>query len=302
MLLSSGMVFHRQRQLLELVDAFGGDIGGLDFQKLLFLFCVEQDDPLYGFVPYRDGGFSFTSYADKRKLIEKGLLENEEERWVLTEAGRRIGRETRKSHMVAQAFARRHQTRGDALMAEIYRSHPYYATRSEMAARLLKGDEEALAAIKRAKPKKGRAGISTIGYEGLSLEVYLNRLLRDGVTILCDVRKNALSRKYGFSKSTLSKGCARVDIRYEHLPDLGISSEARRGLKTQGDYDDLFSSYELESLPLQTEALEKIRDWVEDGQRVALTCYEHAPEQCHRHCVADTLEEKYGTRFHPKHL
>jgi hypothetical protein len=47
--------------------------------------------------------------------------------------------------------------------------------------------------------------IVTIGYEGRSLEAFLNLLLQNSVTLLCDVRRNPLSRKYGFSKSTLSK-------------------------------------------------------------------------------------------------
>ena len=50
---------------------------------------------------------------------------------------------------------------------------------------------------------------------------YLNLLLTNSVTLLCDVRRNALSRRYGFSKSTRSKACEGVGIRYEHLPELG---------------------------------------------------------------------------------
>lgn len=36
------MLFHRQRQLLALLDALGGDLASLDFQKLLFLHCRER--------------------------------------------------------------------------------------------------------------------------------------------------------------------------------------------------------------------------------------------------------------------
>ena len=43
-------------------------------------------------MPYRFGAFSFTSYADKRKLIEEGLLAEEEQNWTLTpRAARRPG-------------------------------------------------------------------------------------------------------------------------------------------------------------------------------------------------------------------
>ena len=82
------MIFERQRVLLTLLDALGGQSAPVDFQKLLFLYTRRQEEPSYEFVPYRFGCFSFSSYADKRKLIELGLLVDDEARWELTEAGR----------------------------------------------------------------------------------------------------------------------------------------------------------------------------------------------------------------------
>ena len=72
---STPVLFARQRRLLQFLDALGGTVGKLDFQKLLFLYCQEvASDAPYDFVPYRFGAFSFTSYADRRKLIERGFL------------------------------------------------------------------------------------------------------------------------------------------------------------------------------------------------------------------------------------
>ena len=122
------------------------------------------------------------------------------------------------------------------------------------------------------------------------------------MTLLCDVRRNPLSRKYGFSKGTLAKGCDGVGIRYEHLPELGIASEERRELETQADYDALFAAYRRDTLPQQTKALAQIRQWVKQGERVALTCFEALPRQCHRHCVADALQSQFGNTFAPMHL
>jgi uncharacterized protein (DUF488 family) len=200
-------------------------------------------------------------------------------------------------------FARRHAgLRGDALVAKAYRCHPYYAIRSEVARRVLVGDTRALKAITAARPAATRPGLCTIGYEGRTLEGYLNQLIQNGVTLLCDVRRNPLSRKYGFSKATLSNACEGVGIRYEHLPELGIASEDRRNLETQADYDALFAMYERDILPHQTPALTTIRHWIEDGGRVALTCYERLPRQCHRHCVADALANQFGPVCAPQHL
>ena len=116
----------------------------------------------------------------------------------------------------------------------------------------------------------------TIGYEGHSLESYLTALIRNGITILCDVRRNPLSRKYGFSKSTLARCCQEIGIRYEHIPELGIASDQRQELNTQADYDALFAEYMRDWLPGQATSLSKIRDWFDAGERIALTCYEHS--------------------------
>jgi hypothetical protein len=85
------MLFERQKCLLALVDSLGGGVRALDFQKLLLLYCREvETTPSYDFVPYRFGGFSFTSYADKRRLVEQGLLADQEHFWKLTPAGQRV--------------------------------------------------------------------------------------------------------------------------------------------------------------------------------------------------------------------
>lgn len=73
-------MLYRQKRLLSLLDSLGGRAGNLDFQKLLFLYCQEVSaSPVYEFVPYKFGAFSFTSYADRRKLVEQGFLEDDEQ-------------------------------------------------------------------------------------------------------------------------------------------------------------------------------------------------------------------------------
>ncbi len=299
------MLFDRQKCLLALLGALGGRVGNLDFQKLLFLYCTEDSQPPapYDFVPYRFGAFSFTSYADRRKLIERGMLVDDEHAWHLTPTGQTVLDALPLPTAPFAAFVRKHGgLRGDALVAETYRRHPYYATRSEIAERVLRGDVSALQRIEDARNTTPHAQLATIGYEGRTLERYLNALLAAGVTLLCDVRRNPLSRKYGFSKGTLSKGCEGVGLRYEHLPTLGIASDERQNLKTQADYDTLFARYERDSLPLQTAALDRIVGWIGEGERVALTCYEELPQQCHRHCVAEALERRLGAGVHALHL
>ena len=283
------MLYRRQKLLLSLLKILGGEAKSTDFQKLLFLYTKEyEEEPSYEFIPYKYGCFSFTSYADKRKLIERGYLEDSEN-WKIKNAGPEPGIEQRQSlFLLNKKYGMK---RGADLINEVYSRYPETAWRSEIVDTVVK-DSDIKRRIKRAKPARKGPGLVTIGYEGKTLERYLNILLEDGVTVLCDVRRNPLSRKYGFSKGTLSSSCVSVGIQYKHLPELGIASEQRRELKTQQDYDMLFTFYERNSLPKQGEALKRIASWVDGGERVALTCYEHEPQQCHRHCVAEAVEQQ----------
>ncbi len=295
-------LFPRQRLLIGLLDSLDGPISNLDFQKLLFLYCQESDsNSLYEFVPYQFGAFSFTSYADRRKLVERGLLVDEDSRWQLTPNGRRIANESHDAGIAY--FAYRHRTlRGDALVAETYRRFPYYAIRSEIADRVLRTDAATQRSVNAARPKTKRGTLFTIGYERRSLEGYLNLLLQSGITLLCDVRRNAVSRKYGFSKSTLSNACHGVGIRYEHLPELGIGTDRRRALGSMADYRRLLQEYEQRVLPQQFDAVAVIRRWIQSGECVALTCYERDSEYCHRGRVAKEIERQADTRLFVSHL
>ena len=292
-----GRLHDRQVRLLGLLGALGGRVRNLDFQKLLFLFCQELStagreiptSALYEFVPYRYGAFSFTSYADRRRLVERGLLMESETHWVLTEYGKHIVRGYETGSV--RRFVDRHTgLRGDKLIAETYRRHPYFAVRSTIAERVLEGDDLALRQVKSAGPKRNGGLLFTIGYQGRSLEQYLNILLKASVTVLCDVRRNAMSRKYGFAKKTLATACSGIGLRYEHLPKLGIESRQRQNLKTQDDFKALFGVYERDLLPMQSDAIRQILTWLRSGESIALTCYEREAVQCHRHCIASKLE------------
>jgi hypothetical protein len=298
------MLYERQKLLISMLDTMGGQIGATDFQKLLFLYTKEfENTATYDFVPYKRGCFSFTSYADKRKLIDKGYLSDDPNAWKLTEEGSDVARQSPRARAALDLFRQRYGSiRGNALIGEVYRHYPYFATRSEIVDEVVKDDADR-ERIEEARPVIRRPGLLTIGYEGKNLESYLNQLLKAGVTVLCDVRRNALSRKYGFSKKTLSNACQNVGIRYEHLPELGIASAKRKNLRSQDDYDRLFAAYEVETLRHQTGATEKINQWVTRGrERVALTCYELNPRQCHRQRVAVAVETNLGKEQKTEHL
>jgi uncharacterized protein (DUF488 family) len=129
----------------------------------------------------------------------------------------------------------------------------------------------------------------SIGYEGRTLEGLLDVLREAGITVLCDVRRNPVSRKKGFSKSPLRLAVEEAGRRYEHLPELGIASERRKNLKTPAAREALFAEYERDDLPKLKKPLARIAGWVKNGERVALLCFERDPADCHRSRVAAAL-------------
>lgn len=289
----------RQVHLLELLSSLGGHVKPLDFQKLLFLYCKElRDRAPYEFIPYQFGAFSFTSYADRRKLVEAGLLAEESD-WRITEEGRNLIALYKDQFITA--FARRHKgLRGDSLVAKTYRRYPFYATRSEIADRVLSRDKLAMLQVKAARPNSPGVALFTIGYQGRTLDGYLNILIREGVTLLCDVRHNPISRKYGFAQNTLRGICEKIGITYQNLPELGIPSSMRKG--TVADYKAMFINYQLNILPKQDEALKQILTWLSEGNRVALTCFERLNSQCHRQYVATAIHCRLAIPIEAKHL
>ena len=128
------MLSDRQRLLLTLLDALREPVSNLDFQKLLFFYTHDcEKTRSYDFVPYKFGAFSFTSYADKWRLMEGGLLVQDDHRWELTDLGHKMAKKEAIVPLVVAGFCRRHVgLRGNALIAEQYRKYPYYATRSEI--------------------------------------------------------------------------------------------------------------------------------------------------------------------------
>uniref|UniRef100_UPI0035CED091 DUF488 family protein n=1 Tax=unclassified Bartonella TaxID=2645622 RepID=UPI0035CED091 len=98
----------------------------------------------------------------------------------------------------------------------------------------------------------------------------------------CDVRKNPISRKHGFSKRQLEQAVSNIDIEYMHMPEFGIASEKRRNLKTQKDYDRLFEDYQNTTFKNNFCAINKLYQMFLNKKRVAITCFEANVCMCHR--------------------
>lgn len=295
-------MYYRQKVLLALLESFGGKLTSTDFQKYLFLYSrLCEKDRSYEFVPYKYGCFSFQSYADKSKLVATGYLEDVKD-WKLSDSfnshvTKLKSDDSRKIQLFHDKYGR---LKGKRLLQHVYRSYPYYAINSLVAHEILTADEYATVQKLKA-PKKGKL-FATIGYEGITVEEYINRLIENDVRLLVDVRKNPLSRKYGFSKTKLSELLHNVDIGYEHLPRLGIVSDKRKTLKSHQDYKNLFLNYEKTVIPEEKESIAQLYGFYLDFGRMAITCFEECHTMCHRHKVADAVSRIASSEFKVVHL
>jgi uncharacterized protein (DUF488 family) len=276
-------------------------IDKISLQKLLLLFTKQQENPIYEFVPYKYGCYSFSVNADLAVMVRNGLLIENGTSFMKVDKADYVRQLNRlDTQLLRQIVTEYGKMNSDALMSMTYLKYPYYATRSETATRLLSEAEYEI--VRSNIPKLGDTILFTIGYEGISLEEYLNKLLKNDIKILVDVRNNPLSRKYGFSKNQLHKYCAYVGVQYVHFPEVGIKSEQRQALNKQSDYDALFEIYRKENLLQTGTTQKKILELLEQHQRIALTCFEANIHKCHRKHLAEAIAQLPAFTYELKHI
>jgi uncharacterized protein (DUF488 family) len=286
--LGSNVVFYRRKILVALIEVFGGSLSKTDCQKLLFLFCRRRGKNYYDFFPHKYGNFSLILTQDKNRLADLGLLTSHSD-FQLRGDQTYLDQLEEKDRAILHALASEiGDIRGEELIHKAYLEAPHYVSRSQIATQILRKAEYKQVSVSWNNDQA--PCLFTVGYEGLSIDAYLNLLISNNVTALVDVRKNPLSMKYGFSKTKLSDFTKLAGIKYIHIPDLGIPSNLRRDLNSAADYRKLFDFYSSQILPDRTQALEELKKIVSDQSRVAITCFEADYHFCHRHKVAEYLE------------
>ena len=288
-----------------MIETFGGRMFPISLQKALFLFTREQEreNRVYNFVPYKYGCFSFNANHDINVLEKTGYLHTEDKEIAVTTPGNYAFELNLFDSGILQGIYDKYKDyTDDDFIDYTYKMYPYYAINSEIAHKHLNAEKMDEVRQKDHRKTYTNHTLYTIGYEGRSLEEYLNILLIRGVRVLCDVRKNAYSQKYGFSKAQLQPACEGVGIKYIHIPELGIESNQRQSLNTQADYDRLFEKYRNTVLARSEDYLKRIVDLINSDERVALTCFEKNVEQCHRTQIARKIMSRERITFDFKEL
>ena len=287
-------MYYRRKILLSLIEAAGGSLEKLRLQKLLFLACQQQGKPSFHFVPYKFGCFSFQANADLGTMKKMNMLQETITDWKLHQISKDQTTVTVDDQQIINVILQQFSNIDtDTIIKYTYLNFPFYAINSQILQRVLSTDEQRKVAC--SKVNKTSPLLLSIGYEGKSLEQFINVLIKQDIKLLCDVRKNAMSMKYGFSKSTLLNACQNVGIAYKHYPDLGIDSAERTELKTQSDYDALFLQYKKTVLVRTSEQQKSIWEDFSKANRAALMCFEAKPEMCHRTHLLKHLISTFNT-------
>ncbi len=225
----------------------------------------------YDFFPYKYGPFSNVIYEDFGALEKKGLFD--ETKLCLTKEGKLFVGGLKGNNEV---FPELHKILSNfssafKIKSFVYGNYPEFTVRSS--------------SLKK-KPVKER-GVCSIGYEGKTIDSFLNELIQHNVSLLVDVRRNAFSLKKGFSKSQLKHYLEKAGIGYLHFPELGIESEKRKGLDSAAGYKALFEEYR-KSLPDKKEKIEELKK-LGEKEKVALMCFEVDKNFCHRGVLSEFL-------------
>ncbi|WP_396156507.1 DUF488 family protein [Flavobacterium sp.] len=295
-------MYYRRKIILSLIQVFDNELEKVQLQKLLFLFTrFQKDKKTYDFVPYKFGCYSFQANADLSTLKKYGIVNETTKSWKKEDEVNYLNELTIEDKKTISDFRIIYANKtSDDLINLTYKRYPYFAINSTVAKEYL--TEEDFNNLDNYRSFEDEITLFTIGYQGISLETYLNKLIKNNIKVLCDVRKNALSMKYGFSKSQLKNACNGVGIEYIHIPEVGIDSEQRQELKTQADYDVLFEEYKNLNLKKSIDSQTEILKLLKMNRRIALTCFEADICQCHRKHLSEAITNLKGFKYTLEHL
>jgi uncharacterized protein (DUF488 family) len=140
----------------------------------------------------------------------------------------------------------------------------------------------------------------TIGYQGRTIDGFIEALQAHGVSHLIDVRQLPFSRKADFSKRRLQAHLEAAGIDYTHLVDLGTPKALRDEVRRAHDYEAFFAAMD-ELLAEQPEALDTALA-IAKAQPAALLCFEADYRECHRLSVANAMQGRAGEPLEIVHI
>ena len=136
--------------------------------------------------------------------------------------------------------------------------------------------------------------IFTIGFTKTTAQDFFDRLRRNRIERLLDVRLNNRSQLAGFAKrDDLAYFLEEIlGATYEHAPLLAPTPELLDAYKKTAEMP--WEEYEAKFLELMSDRrIDEAMDRDEFEQRTVLLCSEDKPTHCHRRLVAEYLAQRW---------
>ncbi len=264
--------------------------------KIMFLFLKAAEKSYYDFIPNKYGCYSINLHNDKLVLLKtKMLLETKGDSPFSTFIS--IDKtqvdicslllKKDDALILEDIITSNSDQTDDNMVNKIYKAYPFYGIRSSIIDRFI-SDTIFIKQLDHIKYKIENAprGLYTIGYEGLSIDRFIQLLITRNIKTLVDVRINSFSMRPEFRKNYIATALSEAGIAYIQLPEVGIPSSIRKELLPSGKQFELFEWYKKNTLPQCADSAIRIAELVCKGN-VALMCYEKDPKDCHRSLFAD---------------
>ena len=132
--------------------------------------------------------------------------------------------------------------------------------------------------------------IYTIGFTQKTAEQFFERIKRNGIELLVDIRLNNKSQLAGFSKGPdlayfLREICKTKYVHCEeYAPTKELLAEYQKGTVSWEAYEERF-----DAIMEQRGAYKGFLDRFSAFEKVCLLCSEANPEHCHRRLVAEKI-------------
>ena len=263
-------MFYRRKLLLSLLDKVGEPLTVIQLQKLLFLVSLEQGEPpTFEFIPSMNGCYSLTINSDQEILIKDGLLSIQED--ISTKRNSRLSLDQKaftelnikleeSDNEILTSLAEKYKDCStDELITLTGELDPFYTIKSDWLDQYTfsKGfytKQDSIIKEIESSPK----ALYTMGYEGVSIEKFINRLIRKNIKAVVDVRGNPNSRKRDFAKNQFAEYLNEVGIDYVPMPEVGVPNKIKREYLQADRREDLFAWHEANILAKNPEYIEKI--------------------------------------------
>lgn len=284
-------MLNRQKVILALLSQTKKPLNPTMLVKLAFLLRHEtelaNEPTFYDFVPYKFGPFSFALYRELDNLRRNGYIKPDDDTIALCEYNadiveEKIGELNSSALQSVDSVVKRYGKLGTRkLLENVYLKYPWYASRSELTD---------LRPILSKPVVNAKTAVYTLGYEGLSVDLFFNHLLEQGIKLIVDVRAKPISRRYGFSKRQICEIGRKLGLDYCHLPNLGIPGKLRVNLNSFDDYQRLLKHYERKMLPNLKNEVKELANLMQETVSV-LVCVEKDIRCCHRSRLADAVSK-----------